>query len=331
MKVGRHRKENFYRKSDFIAYLQNRDLASATINHYLWDLGLFLAWVKKEETNITKADVLKYLEHLKNSRQQQNISRSNALNSINHYFTFLLKAEAVESNPAALLKIRGTKKKTLYRLYSPEELQQLYDNYFHIFIQNFDDHCFASKLGGIPANQRKQTFLARNRNAAMLSILIHQGATTKELEKILPEDIDFAKATIRIRGGKRSDERILPLKAAQIGLLMHYMEKIRPQFFEYCSDSGKLFFTLPECSKKSTESTGIMHTFKPFTQQLKSIDKNLLNFKQVRASVIVQWLKTEGLRKTQYLAGHRYISSTEKYVQNNLESLTDDITKLHPF
>jgi integrase/recombinase XerD len=74
-----------------------------------------------------------------------------------------------------------------------------------------------------------------------------------------------------------------------------------------------------------------MHVFKPFAKQVKEIDKNFLSFNQIRASVITNWLKVHGLRKTQVLAGHRYISSTEKYKANDLQQLTEDISKLHPY
>jgi hypothetical protein len=32
----------------------------------------------------------------------------------------------------------------------------------------------------------------------------------------------------------------------------------------------------------------------------------------------------------QYMAGHRYVSSTENYLVNDIEDLQDDITKYHP-
>lgn len=332
MRVGRHNKENFYLKEDFTAYLQSKNLSPATITHYSWHIGLFLAWIEKEEIQVTKPDILKYLEYLKTQRNLENVSRKVALIALNNYFTFLYRSEAIPANPCLLLKIRGTKKRTLHKTYSPEELERLYDNYYLLFVKNFDERCYASKLGGIPANQRKQSLLSRERNAAILSILIYQGTTTKEIDKILLQDIDLAKATIKIRGGKKSNERTLPLKAQQIGLLMRYLQNIRPQLLEYfTTDNNYLFLPLPEYSKKETGNKNLMHIFKPLTTHIKSIDKTFLNFKQVRASVITQWLKTEGLRKAQYLAGHRYISSTERYLPNQIEGLINDIDKLHPF
>ncbi|MGB3342779.1 MAG: hypothetical protein WBA61_02595 [Aequorivita sp.] len=48
------------------------------------------------------------------------------------------------------------------------------------------------------------------------------------------------------------------------------------------------------------------------------------------ASVITIWLGQYNLRKVQYLAGHRYISSTERYLQNDLENLHEMVNNFHP-
>jgi len=50
---------------------------------------------------------------------------------------------------------------------------------------------------------------------------------------------------------------------------------------------------------------------------------------QIRQSVITEWLKEKNLRTVQYMAGHRYISSTERYKTSNLEDLKDALNKHH--
>jgi site-specific recombinase XerD len=316
---------------DFIYYLESKNHSKTTQKAYLRNVNLFIEWYKKDVINCTKKDVLKYLEYLQNKKQQDNITRRNSLIAINHYFTFLCKNEEVTSNPTALIKIRGTHKRQLYKIYTAEELTQLYDNYYHSFIRNFEALCYAPKLGGIQVNQIEKSLLARQRNYIMLGLLVYQGLATNELQRITINDIDTTKGTVKISNSKKSNERTLPLQASQIGAIINYIENIRPQFFTYCNETEKLFFALPESSKQKTNATNLMHTFKPLTKQVKSIDKNFLNFKQIRASVITGWLKVEGLRKTQYYAGHRYISSTEKYLPNQIDGLIDDITKYNPF
>lgn len=310
--------------NDFTAYLQSKNHSTSTQKAYIRNVNLFLSWYDKEVINCTKKDVLKYLEYLQTQKQQDNITRRNSLIAINHYFTFLAKNEQVTSNPTALIKIRGTHKQQLYRTYTAEELQTIYDNFYTVYVQNYDD-------SHIPKNQRTQCFLSRQRNFIMLGFLINQGLATNELQKLHITDIDINKGTVTITGSKKSNERKLHLHPAQTGALIHYINNIRPQFFSYCNESDKLFFTLPESSKQKTATINLMHVFKPLTKQVKAIDANLLNFKQVRSSVITAWLKIHGLRKAQYMAGHKYISTTERYLPNEITGLIDDISKFNPF
>jgi site-specific recombinase XerD len=232
----------------------------------------------------------------------------------------------ITENPCLLLKIRGKSKKKLHKIYTPEELDQLFDNYYQIFVRGYDDSKHRHE------GQRQYSVLYRGRNALITSILFNQGTGTAEIEKIEVNDIDLIKATIKIRGGKRLKERILPLKATQIGLFINYLQNVRPKLLEYqTKESDKLFLPLPAISYKKTEKDITRGVFIPLTAQIKSIDRQFINFTQVRASIITFWIKTLGLRKAQYLAGHSAITTTEKYVSNDLEGLTDDINKLHPF
>jgi site-specific recombinase XerD len=310
----------------FISYLEGINHTSKTIYKELKSVEQFFAKVKKEDLQVTKPDVLKFLEYLKNKKGLQNTTRRHFLTAINHYFTFLLQNSEISTNPCNFLKIRGQKRKTLYKTYSAEELETLFDNYCHFFVRNVDYSRYRCR------QQIEISALSRERNVLILSILTNQGVTTGEIEKIEIGDVNLIKATIKIKGGLHSNERTISLNATQIGLFMHYLQNIRPQLLEYqTKESEKLFLLLPRGSNPKVYNETLNNVFFKITTQLQSIDKQFINFKQVRASVITFWLKTQGLRKAQYLAGHRYVSSTESYKQNNLDNLIDDINKMHPF
>ncbi|MDX9932822.1 MAG: phage integrase N-terminal SAM-like domain-containing protein [Bacteroidales bacterium] len=309
---------------NFVLHLESKNHSPNTQKCYIRQVNHFLQWLGNDGTDCTKKEILQYLEYLKTKHNQQNITRRNSLIAINHYFDFLTSENITAFNPASLLKIRGTKKKMLYNTYTGEELEQLYDNFFHSFVRSFDD-------SHIPKNQRAQSFLSRNRNFIMLGMLIYQGLSTHELGLIELADLDTTKASVRIKATLKSAERKIPLKAAQTGALINYLQNIRPQFLSFCEENEKLFLALPESGKAQTSSQSIMGTIKLFTRQVRSINTSFVNFKQIRASVIANWLRSEGLRKTQYLAGHRHISSTEKYLPNELEGLSEDIARFNPF
>jgi site-specific recombinase XerD len=123
----------------FTAYLESKDITAHTIACYVKFVELFLEKVQKEDVQITKPDVLKHLEYLKNNRKIQNNTRQHHLSALNHYFTFLLRNGLIVENPCFLLKIRGIKRKTLYKIYTIEELEQLCDSYYQLFVRNYDD------------------------------------------------------------------------------------------------------------------------------------------------------------------------------------------------
>jgi integrase/recombinase XerD len=59
-------------------------------------------------------------------------------------------------------------------------------------------------------------------------------------------------------------------------------------------------------------------------------EPRLKSMVQIRASVITNWLQHHNLRETQYMAGHKYVSSTERYRTDNLEDLQKELEKYHP-
>jgi site-specific recombinase XerD len=305
--------------NDFIKYLESKDHSKSTQQAYCKYVELFLAWYKKDPISCTKKDILNYLAYLKKNTNQQNITRRNSCTALNHYFTALLQEGIIYTNPVAFIKIRGTSKKQLYKIYTPDELTQLADNFYSVFISGFDDSYMKYPT------KKKRSFLSRHRNYAMLTFLLYQGLPTNELPLISINNIDLNKATVKII--KRSRERTLPLNASQIGFLVNYINNIRPLFLDFCGQTDKLFFSLSAFQYEKT----FIKPLKKLTQQVKSIDSNFVNFSQTRTSVITHWIQTEGLRKAQYLAGHKNITTTESYLPNDLNSLINEIQKFNPF
>ena len=310
---------------EFIKYLEAKNHSKTTRETYLRYISSFLKWYGADLFNCTKKDIIKYLQYLENNKEHANRTRSLALNALKHYFTYLYASGQTISNPANLLNIRGTHKRTLYNIYTPDQLNAIYDNYHVLYIQNYDD-------SHIPQKLRYDFSLCRQRNHVILGIFLYQGIVTSELNKIALDDVDLNRAVIKIKAGRKSNERNIPLQAAQIGPLINYINTVRPQLLEkYNSSSNALFLPMLDNNANATYNKPLAGVLYALAKQVKSLDENFVNFKQIRASAITHWLQTEGLRKAQYLAGHRYISSTENYLPNNLEGLIDDVAKFNPF
>ena len=312
---------------DFINYLQRRGFSPSTQKSTLRTVNHFFGTSshgQAEDLNTTPKDILNYLERLK-KEGKQGTTRNLYLRAVRYYFAFLLDSGQIASNPANFIKIRGLKRRTLYKVFTADELTRLADDYYHTFIRNFD-------LEHIPESLQQYANLSRQRNYCMLTFLVYQGLSTNELNKIAIDDIDLIKATVKIPAGGRTNARTLRLKAEQIGVLMHYAQNVRPQLLEHYTEETDRFFLLsskPGYTRKAREKYG--NTFHHFKTQLQGINAGFTGFMQIRTSVITGWIQTEGLRKAQYYAGHRYISSTENYLPNDTEQLSDDIEKYNPF
>lgn len=114
----------------------------------------------------------------------------------------------------------------------------------------------------------------------------------------------------------------MELKSWQVLDLLEYVNEIRPQLAKSNNLHNDHLF-IPQTHFNDLVQRGII-------KRLKEINYKAGNVNHLRASVIVNWLGQFNIRKAQYLAGHKYISSTESYRQNNLESLQEAINQFHP-
>lgn len=309
---------------EFKTYLQNKNLSSVTIKEYKRQKNLFKNWHNGEAINCQKKDILEYLSYLKNTKKLQSISRNNALISLRHYFDYLLQQKEIATNPTTLIKLRGLNKRKLKHIYNLEELNSLADNYYQLEVKKAEENLILKAN----RNTTKNSYLAQVRNYNILQLFIHQGLNTREVLELQTDDIQLHKAIIQIpKGSQRGNARNLPLHATQIGSLMQYINEIRPQLAK--NKESNLLFLPTKQSQKPAKN--VATALKKLSKALKVIDKQFSNFAQLRASVITYWIKTYGLRKAQYLAGHKSIVSTEEYIPNNIEDLAEDITKFNPF
>ncbi|WP_189457691.1 tyrosine-type recombinase/integrase, partial [Aquimarina muelleri] len=166
--------------------------------------------------------------------------------------------------------------------------------------------------------------LSRKRNEILLSLLIYQGLNTTELYRLTTQDIKLREGKICISGTRRSNERTLKLESHQILDIMEYTLQTRQKLLELTGKQTDLLFISIGVSKD------LHNVITKLVQQLKKLNKKITSLNQIRTSVITNWLRMYNLRETQYMAGHRYVSSTEAYLINDLEDLQEDINKYHP-
>lgn len=302
--------------------MQSKNFSPMTIKMYTRQINLFVLWFGSDELlNIEKKDILNYLAYLKNQKKYQTISSNHGLVALRHYFDNLLQQNDIAQNPTSLIKLRGLKKRRLHYIYNPEELTELADNFYHLQVKTAEEKATTGKRQSL----YQQSYYAQLRNYVMLQFIVYQGITTREVLELKTTDIDIQKASITITPTTRGKARTLTLNATQIGTLLQYLHQIRPNLIN--AENPLLFLPTQQGNKKGYCTRALIQ----LTSALKKTDHNFTTLAQVRASVITQWIKTYGLRKAQYFAGHKSINSTEEYQPNNIENLADDITKFNPF
>lgn len=309
--------------NSFEKYLLSDGLSKGTAKWYNMYALDFIVWLDSQNTdtdNATAGDIMAYLNRLK-QKGLANISRRNYLIAIRHFLNYRVAQQARKDNPAQHIKIRGVKQKILYPLLSIQELESIY----HKYTVPPQDHAKAN------CNWFTVSRLSRQRNKVILGLMIWQGLATPEIGNLTVTDLKLREGTIYIAGSRTSKERTMELKPAQIMELMEYQLQTRKELLKYFTETtDKLFLPTPAAGQKMATNKDTVNIWKRLSDDVKEQYPKFINFLQVRSSVITHWLRQYNLRQVQYMAGHKYVSSTEAYQVNNIEELQDDINKFHP-
>lgn len=318
-------KEGLKHHTAFTGYLLTKGYSTSTTKRYIRDTETFLKWTKKENIPhefIVYPDVLHYIQGIKKKVNQRTISAQ--LNSLKHYFNFLEVTGQITENPTAQIKIQGVKRKTLYHILTKPELEKLYNNFEIPGKESKDKNQNWPACRNGNAGRFKASIMVGKRNKVILGLMIYQGLNSHEMGELTVKDLKLREGKIYIAGGRRSNERELKLEAHQVLDMMEYQLKTRCEILQQTNKSSDKLFV------SAGNSEHFRSIINKLMKKLQGQDSKITSAKQIRASVITHWLKLYNLRQVQYMAGHRFVSSTEAFLINDLDDLQEDINKYHP-
>lgn len=306
-------------------YLIKKGFAEATILQHERNISQFFSWLSANSLNIKQcnySELVQFIDKSLNSHLILLKKRSymnRILTSITYYFDCLSEKNPSVINPAKNIRIRSNNKRLVHDLLDYKELITLYKQYNPITPRNI-------------------------RNQVILGFLICQGLTARELHNLKLNDLKLREGTILIRGDnpialrKGTASRELPLEAVQVMDLLEYLNNIRPKIL-----SGKYLGTYGKKPKRGnrlrrTDQVILSMNGSPYLKNslyhlfldLKKSNSQIISARQLRQSLIAHWLTQYNLRKVQYMAGHRYVSSTEWFKGNNMEDLKREVNLYHP-
>jgi site-specific recombinase XerD len=282
---------------NYTDYLQAKKLSPSTIHTYDKYSHKFITWLVTDNSGpdtFTYSDLLAYMQYC----SEQGITKGSVhgiLNVIRHYCNYLIAEKKRADNPAAGVFIKGLVRKIPVHILSMETLEQLYQQY--------------SIQLSVDASKK-----------IMLGLLIYQALTVDEIIRLQKQHIKLNEGKVLIKGTKRTNERWLSLQAVQIPALQGYLAANK--FKE-----GSLF---AEKKKSAISPQNISNQVQWMFKQLRQLQPGIINAQQIRSSVLTHWLKKNSLREVQYMAGHKYVSSTERYQVNNLDDLQNELQQHHP-
>jgi site-specific recombinase XerD len=281
----------------FIQYLQQKQYSKATVGRYTEGIKNFLDWLQAEDIKAEEFTYTELLDFMRFCHRRGISKRSvhNILCMVRHYCNYLISEGKRNDNPAAGVFIKGLVRKLPTNLLSMEEMEELFKQY--------------SVQLNVDASKK-----------IMFGLMIYQGLTVGEIMRLQSHHLRMKDGKIFIKGTKRTNERLLDLKAVQITELQNYLTKNK--FKE-----GALF---TEQIKKPLSERNINNRIKYMFDQLRQLNAKIINGKQIRNSVITLWLRQNNLRQVQYMAGHKYVSSTQRYQVNNLDDLQNELKEHHP-
>ena len=271
---------------------QSADSYMYLINHFID--------TNKNAKDFKYQDIKEYMLRLQD-RYQNSATRNTRLAAIKRYFDYLLFTDYRQDHPCRKFKIKVKKNRDVQfqNLLSGEQLSSL-------------------------MNRENRYVNLESRNKVIIGLMIYQGLTSGELINLKVEDIDLTKATVYCKGSKSLSSRTLRLEGEQITLLRDYIDIHRKNLLK--SNTHSLIVG----TRGMAISVDGIHSI--FDQFKMLFGGKVICPSIVRQSVIANWLNEENRepQQVQLMAGHKWISTTMKYVRKSSIEQVAIINQFHP-
>ncbi len=278
-------------------WLINKSFGANTANDYSSFIEKkFNPWLHDLFLSIEQLEhenILQYIRY----RKRQGIKAKTInleLKKISYYLEFKGLPNIAES-----IRVKGVQRRIPHDLFTEKELDSIYEKFPDS--RNYWTH----------GNTLKRYHI-------ILGLKIYQGLQEQELIKLEINHLQLDKGKIYVPSTKRTNKRILDLKPFQILPLHEYLINERKSLNDEIE--GNYLFHKKRLIRGMSRIKAMINRY----------ETRLKSLYQIRSSVITNWLNHYNLREVQYMAGHKYVSSTERYRTDNLEDLQKELEKYHP-
>lgn len=303
----------------FEEWLITRGYAKKTIAQRVKDTSTYLEWLKDKNLQVDQSTYPVLMDYIGHQRKPTTAGGANKSETVIVHSTKAigqyLDYKGLD-NPTRNIKLRKSPEPKL-RLLTTESLDQIFTN-------------FQPESSG---NNEGYYHLT---DKLILGLIIYQALDVRDIYRLETDHLNLEKGTIYIKGSSKGNSRMLTLQPQQILPLHSYLIQTRPQLqtkeastnYKPVKDSNKLF--IPQAEKLHRVIYQWRKLAVKVKEQTHQTDHEVTRLQQLRQSCIAGWIKAYGLRKAQYMGGFRTVSGVERYRDEYLEDLKEQLDLFHP-
>jgi integrase/recombinase XerD len=284
--------------------VEKRKMHAKTANTYQRLVRAFEEWLANQflkPHDVGVKHLLDYIAYLQ-SQQQNEILQRNTLKALRQYYNYLIEREEINVNPASNLFLKPAIRTVAHAPVSIEALHHLYENW---------------------ALNRANSL----EHKVIIGLLVYQAMTTAEILDLKIGDLQLSEGKVTIPSRNRSNHRTLKLEGNQVVFIQQYQQYFKVILHQELTSQAYMF---PRARVLDSDGRLRSNYFNDLTERIKNVLPMVINAPHIRQSVIAHWTKLHDIRVVQYMSGHKWISSTQRYDLVSLETLQAEIDLLHP-
>ena len=285
--------------TEFCRYLkEEKNMSENTVMSYYRDIRQFNAYINSEGYDILgvgRLQIMDFIAHLQ-SEGKADSSLSRCIASVRALYSFLIKNNAVKTNPASDIKLPRLAKKTPSVLTKKE-------------VEDLLESPTVSNSRGI-------------RDKAMLEVMYATGIKVSELISLKLDDVDAELGYLKCIQTK--NVRIVPMGRCALTALKNYLNVARPLMAN--PETVTLFVN---CNGDEMSRQGFWKIVKEYAK--KAGIKKDINPHTLRHSFATHLVQNGAdLFSIQEMLGHKDISSTQIYAKIAHSGISEVYNKTHP-
>ena len=287
----------------YITYCEKqKKLSQHTIKAYRIDLTQFMAY--KANMDISKYDLLEYIQHLHETFKPKTVRRKIA--SLKAFIHYLYYQDIIDKNPFDKMDISFKEPLLLPRII-PEHLIR------KILVSLYEN---------IKTATTSYERLTSIRNTAVIELLFATGARISEICSLKLKDIDLNTQTVRILG-KGSKERIIQIENYDV---LSILNRYKSLCADYTQQDG--YFFLNNRKQRLSEQS-VRTVIRNLEKQINS-DIHITPH-MFRHSIATMLLEEDvDIRYIQKILGHSSITTTQIYTHVTSSKQREIIRTKHP-